>query len=120
MTGQEYKAYCLDIMEKEKEALNQFVETTDMSQKSLQLKHMQIKFRAYQNILSYNMTRESAYREKNKVPRDQGEIPLEPEFFEPSYFDFIRQDDLNNPISVLSEAYNILINRISYAHNVTP
>lgn len=120
MTGEEYKAYCLDIMEREKEALALFVKTNHMSNKSLQIKDMQITFRAHENILSYNMTRESAYREKNKVPRDQREIPLEPEFFESSYFDFIRQDDLNNPISVLSETYNILINRISYAHNVTP
>lgn len=120
MTGQEYKAYCLDIMDKEKDALNRFVESTGMSQKSLQLKHMQIAFRAYQNILSYNMTRESAYREKNSVPRDQREIPLEAEVFEPAYYDFIRQADLNNPISVLSEAYNILINRISYSPSVTP
>lgn len=120
MTGEEYKAYCLDIMAQEQEGLGKYLQAQHMSQKSLQLKDMQIKYRAYQNILSYNMNKESAYRMKNKIPRDQREIPIQPEIFAPAYYDFIDLDELNDPISLVSEAYNVLINRISYAESMRP
>lgn len=120
MTGKEYKAYCLDLMAQEKEALDKYLQARHMSQKSIQLKSMQIEYRAYENILSYNMNKESAYRRKNKIPRDQREIPIEPEIFAPAYYDFIDIDDLNNPISILSDAYDIVINRVSYAEGVKP
>ncbi len=120
MTGEEYKAYCLDIIGKEKEALDRYLQERHMGQKSLQLKNMQMEYRAFQNILSYNMIKESVYRRKNEIPSNQNEIPLKPEIFAPAYFDFIHLDDLNDPISILSDAYDVLINRISYAESMRP
>jgi thiol-disulfide isomerase/thioredoxin len=121
MDGKEYKAYCLDIMEKEKEVLAQYAGMHQISKKALQIKNFQIDYRAYGQILSYNMFKSSAYRKVNKVPREQREIPLKPENFEPDFYDFIITDDLNNPISIVSgSAYNILINRIRFSESVRP
>lgn len=120
MTGEEYKAYCLDILNKEKEALDMFLQTGHLSQKSLQLNEMQIEQRAYQNILSYNMLKASVYRRKNEIPNHQQEIPLEPGIFDPSYYDFINIAELDNPVSLISNEYPILINRIGFAESIKP
>ncbi|MFY0715355.1 TlpA family protein disulfide reductase [Seonamhaeicola sp. NFXS20] len=121
MTGNDFKTYCLDIMNQELNALDQYVQNNPVSKKALQIKNMQIPYRAYENILSFNRMKSSAYRKKHKVPREQREIPLQSETFEPSYYDFINADDLNNPISLISGgAYNSLINRIRFSESVLP
>jgi hypothetical protein len=72
-------------MEKEKEVLAQYAGMHQISKKALQIKNFQIDYRAYGQILSYNMFKSSAYRKVNKVPREQREIPLKPENFEPDF-----------------------------------
>lgn len=119
MSGNDYKTYCLSVMEKEQEALSQFAQNNQLSKKALQIKKMQIPYRVYENILSYNATKNYAYRRKHKIPREQREIPLEAEVFEPEYYDFINADDLNNPISLVAGgAYNSLINRIRFSESI--
>lgn len=120
MTAEEYKAYCLEIMDREKEALDRFLEANRVCKKALRIKNMHIRHRAFHNILSINFSRESAYRQKHKIPRDQRDIPLDPVSVEPEYFDFINPDDLNNPISLVSGEYDVLVNRICYAEDVRP
>ena len=121
MTGEEYKVYCEGIELKEQNDLNDFIKENTICKKAIQIKRMQIPFRVSQNILSYNMSRASAYRIKNKVPRDQREIPLEKEKFEPEFYDFIDSDQLNNPLSVLAGSdYYYLINRVKFAEEVRP
>jgi thiol-disulfide isomerase/thioredoxin len=119
MTGNDFKTYCLDIMNQELKALDHYIQNNQVSKKAVQIKNMQIPYRAYENILSYNRMKSSAYRKKHKIPREQREIPLQYETFEPSYYDFINADDLNNPISLISGgAYNSLINRIRFSESV--
>lgn len=119
MNGNDYKTYCLDIKDKEQAALSHFLQNNQISKKALQIKKMQIPYRAYENILSYNSTKSYAYRKKHKIPREQRDIPLEAEVFEPEYYDFITADDLNNLISLVSGgAYNSLINRIRFSESV--
>ncbi len=121
MSGEEFKSYCLDIMQKEQKALTEYVQTNNPSKKALQIKALQIPYDTYQNILSYNMMKSSAYRRKHKIPREQREIPLEPESFEPDYYSFMNNDELNNPLSLVSGgAYNTLINRVRFNENVRP
>jgi thiol-disulfide isomerase/thioredoxin len=121
MNGNDYKTYCLDVMEKEQDALSQIIQKNQVSKKALQIKEMQIPYSAYSNILSYNLTKSSAYRKKHKVPNEQREIPLETEIFEPAYYDFINPADLNNPISLVSgSAYNTLINRLRFSVSILP
>jgi thiol-disulfide isomerase/thioredoxin len=119
MNGNDYKTYCLEILEKEQTALNEYEQNNQVSKKALQIKKMQIPYRAHKNILSYNSSKSYAYREKHKIPRDQREIPLEAEVFQPEYYSFINASDLNNPISLVAGgAYNTLINRISFSESV--
>jgi thiol-disulfide isomerase/thioredoxin len=121
MTADEYKAYCLEIMEIEQKDFQDFTENNLVCKKAQQIKKLQIPYEMYQNILSFNQSRKSAYRKKNNVSREQREIPLAPEILKPDFFDFINADDLNNPISLATGgAYNHLINRIRFSENIRP
>lgn len=121
MSGDEFKSYCLDIMQKEQNALVEFANINHVSKKAMQIKAMQIPYRNYENILSYNNMRSNAYRQKHKIPREQREIPLESETFEPGFYNFINADELNNPLSLVSgSAYNSLINRIRFNESIRP
>ncbi len=119
MSPGDFKSYFIDIKKRELEQVNEFAQVHAVSKKALQIKKMQISFSAGQNMLSYNMRREGAYRNKHKVPREQREIPLERVKLEKEYYDFINPDELNNPVSVVAGGdYYILINRVKYAEPV--
>lgn len=121
MSAEEYKAWNLEIADREKQAVEELNQSKPLSKKALQIKQMQIDFGTQQNILSYNMNRESAYRTKNNIPCDQREIPLERVELKPEFYDFINSEDLNNPLSLFSGGeYNSLINRIRFADLVYP
>jgi hypothetical protein len=121
MSAEEYKAWNLEIANKEKQAVEELSHSKPLSKKSLQIKQMQIDFTAKQNILSYNMHRESAYRQKNNVPRDQREIPLKREELPVEFYNFINPEEINNPLSLIAGGdYYILINRMKYADPIFP
>ncbi len=121
MSPEEYKLYCMDIMNRELEAVDEHVKSNAVRKKALQMKKMQISFTAGRNILSYNMNRQSAYRVKHKVPRDQREIPLEREELSKEFYNFLDPDELNNPLSVVAGGdYYFLINRVKYADPLRP
>jgi len=121
MTAEDYKAYLLSIMEREQKALSTYAENHVISRKALQIKQMQIEYRTYTEILSFNFIKEYAYRQKHDIPRQQREIPLEKEELSPEYYDFVHADDLNNPFSILTGGtYSTYINRIMFADVVRP
>jgi len=121
MTPAEYKAYILDIENSENQALKEFTKNNSVSKKAIQIKQMQIAFNTQQNILSYNRNRESAYRIKNNIPRDQREIPLERIELTPEFYDFINPNQLNDQLSVLTGGdYFFLLNRAKYADPIRP
>lgn len=121
MSAEEYKAWNLEIADREKQAVEEFRQSNPISQKALQIKQMQIDFTAKQNILSYDMYRESAYRQKNNVPRDQREIPLKREELPVEFYNFINPEEINNPLSLIAGGdYFFLINRMKYADPIFP
>jgi thiol-disulfide isomerase/thioredoxin len=121
MSAEEYKAWNLEIADREKKAVEELRQKSPLSKKGLQIKQMQIDFTAKQNILSYNMNREGAYRQKNNIPRDQREIPLKREELPVEFYNFINPEEINNPMSLIAGGdYYILINRLKYADPVSP
>ena len=121
MSAEEYKAWNLEIANKEKQAVEELRQKSPLSKKGLQIKQMQIDFTTKQNILSYNMQREGAYRQKNNVPRDQREIPLKMEELPVEFYNFINPEEINNPLSLIAGGdYYFLINRMKYADPVFP
>ncbi len=121
ISPKDYKAYYLDIKNKELEALNEYAQSHAVSKKALQIKKMQISFNASQNILSFNMNRETAYRRKHQIPQDQYEIPLEKAELSKDFYNFINPDELNYPLSVVAgNDYYYLINRIKFSDIINP
>ncbi len=121
MSAEQYKAWNLEIAEREKKAVAELSQSKPLSKKALQIKQMQIDFTAQQNILSYNMNREGIYRQKNNVPRDQREIPLKREELPVEFYNFINPEELNNSLSLIAGGdYYFLINRIKYADPIFP
>nr|MBP6411213.1 TlpA family protein disulfide reductase [Pseudarcicella sp.] len=119
MNGNEYKNYCLDILEKEQNTVNQLLLNNKISKKALQIQKMDMQYNAFENILSFNRTKISAYRKKNNIPKEQKEIPIKEEEFLPEYYSFLKAKDLNNPISlVTTSAYYFVINRIRFHNSV--
>lgn len=116
MDANQYKTYCMDIMHREQEMLQKYTTTHPICKKAVTIKQLQIPYRAYETILSFNSNKEYAYRQKNNIPREQREVPLKRETFQPEYYSFIPVSDLNNPISLVTgSAYKSLINRIQYS-----
>jgi thiol-disulfide isomerase/thioredoxin len=121
MSAEEYKAWILEIANKEKQAVEELSQSKPLSKQALQIKQMKIDFTAKQNILSYNMDRESAYRQKNNIPSDQREIPLKSEELPVEFYDFIVPEEINNPLSTIAGGdYYFLINSLKFADPVYP
>lgn len=119
MSPEEYKAYNLEIKQKEQEAVAEYIQNNPVCKKAKQLKNMQITYRNAQNILSYNMNRTSAYRRKHKVPRDQRDIPLERVELEKEFFDFITPEEINNPLAITTGGdYYFFMNRLMFSDEV--
>lgn len=111
-----YKKDCLEIKDKQMQALNTMAQKYFISQKALQIKKLDIEFMAYQQMLSYEMFRESDKRSKsqpeNKTAQDDK--------LEVSYYDFITPSILNNQLGVISSNYSSFINYLMYAKILRP
>jgi len=118
MDGYQFKTYCLDNMHKEHTMLKKFIATNPICKKALIIKEFEVQHRTYENIVSFNLTKQAMYFNK-KRPHEQEETPLKSESFPPEYYNFINPSYLNNPISLVSgAAYLFLINRIQYSNCV--
>jgi thiol-disulfide isomerase/thioredoxin len=121
MSAEEYKAWNLEIADREKKAVEELSQSKPLNKKALQIKQMQIDYSAQQYILSYNMQREGTYRQKNNVPREQREIPLKREELPVEFYNFINPEKINNPLSLIAGGdYYFLINRMKYADSIFP
>ncbi|MBV5281573.1 MAG: thioredoxin family protein [Paludibacter sp.] len=114
MTPAQYKTYCLNCGKKDINALDSIMATNTISTKAYQVMKLELKYGAEENIMSYDMNWESAYCEKNKIPRSQKTLPVKSDSLTADYFDFISNESANNPFAVLSSGYNSYINRLKY------
>lgn len=114
-----FKKACLEIKDKQMQALNELDKKQLISQKALQIKKLDIEFLAFQNILSYEMYREDF--ERSKLPVNEQSKPYQPNFkLDKVYYDFITPSILNNETAVLSSGYYIFINRLKFAKILRP
>jgi len=115
MSREDFKKVCLEIKDKQLQALNAISKKQFISQKALQIIKMDIEFISYERILSYEMNREDAERSKlfkiGQVDENAQDFKLDK-----SYYDFITPSILNNEIGVLSNNYYFFINRLRFAN----
>jgi hypothetical protein len=69
-----------------------------------------------QELLSYEMNFNHAYRREHDIPFTQRELPIEIENPPHEYYDFLTKDFVNNPLAVMTNAYHSFINRFMYSN----
>lgn len=111
---QDYKTACLLVKEKELQALNAFAKKQLISQKAFQIKKLEIEFGALEQMLSYDMYRESSKGNKSSKTTQPENKPIQDYKLEVSYYDFITEPILNNQIAVVNYAYGSFINRLRF------
>jgi len=111
---EQYKSWCQDLQQKDSEALASFALTHSLSAKAVQVKQMELDYRWETNKMSYSMNFESAYRQKNKIPQTQRELPIERVKLDSTYYSFLTNELINNPLAVLVSDYYFFLNRIMF------
>jgi thiol-disulfide isomerase/thioredoxin len=111
---EEYKDWCEDLKQRDYDELAKYGQKYPLSAKAKQLKGLEFDYRNAEKLMSYNMNMVSAWRQKNKIPRDQREIDFQPEKPDSSYYDFLTNDFADNPLAVMTSEYYFFINRLKY------
>jgi len=114
MSPTQYKAYCEKYKTKDMNALDSIMKTNTISTKAYQIMKMEFEYESASNKMFYDYYWESAYREKNKIPRTQKSIPIKSDSLTAEYFDFLNNEAINNQLAVVSSGYNSYINRLKY------
>jgi len=114
MSSAQYKAYNEICKTKDLSLLDSIMKTNTISAKAYQVKKMEFEYESASNKMFYDYYWESAYREKNKIPRTQRTIPVKSDSLTAQYFDFINNESVNNPLAVLSSSYDNYLNRLKY------
>jgi thiol-disulfide isomerase/thioredoxin len=114
MSPAQYKSYNEICKTKDLTVLDSIMKTNTISAKAYQVMNMHFEYESASNKMFYDYYWESAYREKNKIPRTQRTIPIKSDSLTAEYFDFINNESVNNPLAVVSPSYNSYINRLKY------
>ena len=114
LSPEDYKAYIQDLQQKDIASVDEFAKVHSISAKAIQIKKVELIYRYSSYKTEYASNAESAYRQKNKIPQTQREIPFKPVKPDSSYYTFLNNDLVNNPLAVLSSDYYFFINRIKY------
>jgi thiol-disulfide isomerase/thioredoxin len=115
MTPLDYKAFCNKQYEESILQLNDFEKKYGLQPKVRQIKELDLAYRRAENLLSYQMHFEQAYRQKHEVPRSQRELPTEIETPPHGYYDFLTNDFVNNPLAVIADSHQSFVNRLIYS-----
>lgn len=114
MTPAQFRLYCENSQIHDLNKLREFSKTNNICEKANLLQSMTLNYRSAEQILSYKMNFESAYRVKNKIPNTQREIPVKAAIPDSSYYSFLTTDFVNDPLGVMISEYYFLINRLKY------
>jgi len=114
MSAEQYKAFCKEAETKDVNTLDSIMKNTKISAKAYQIMKLGFAYQSMSNMMSYDMNFESAYRDKNKIPRTQRKLDMKMDSLTAEYFDFLKPEIANNQLAVIAPGYNSFINRLMY------
>lgn len=114
-TPEQYLLFCENSFIKDQNKLKEYAEKSHLSVKAYKLLDLQQKYRFAINALSYQTYFTGAYRTKNKIPNTQREIPVKPATPDKSYYSFLTNELVNDPLGVITSEYYFVINRLKYS-----
>ena len=109
-----YEAYCFGFAEKGLQELDRLKNAGEINAQAYQIKKFDIEYNAMSNAMEYDWNYESAYREKNKIPRSQRDLGIEIEKPEAAYYDFITPEIIENSLAVISNNFDTFYNRLKF------
>ena len=113
-TPEQYKVWCQELQRKDQQALADFGKTHSLSAKAVQVKRLNIDYMYSSFIFEYGWNVKAAWRKKNNIPQDQREISFKPTKPDSSYYSFLTNELVNNPLAVLTSDYSSFINRLKF------
>ena len=110
-----YKVYCQNVANKKQETLESLRKSNAIGAKAYQIGKLEIEYNAIAQMMNYQRDKETAFRLKNKIPNNQGEIGLKRDTLTADYYDFLTDDVINDPLAVIStHSYQGVLNRLQF------
>ncbi len=114
-TPEEYKTWCMEGLKKDLDPLNKAQAKLNIGAKAVQIEKLTLELLHYTDLLKYAYNFESAYRQKNKIPNTQRELPIELTKPDSTYYSFLTNEIVNNPLGLLTTDYGYLLNWLKYS-----
>ncbi len=114
MSLSDFRVYCDSLKQVELQDYNNYAGQVNLSAKARQVRMMDMKYMYLSKYLEYPWIYENAYRRKHEIPRSERTILTEIDQPGVDFFDFLTDETVNNPFSVISFGYNVFVNRIKY------
>lgn len=118
MSAEEYKKNCLVYMQQDLVEFQNYRDKYPFSKKALSKFQRDLTFRTYSNILYFNWYKEDKYIEWKKEQGNQSEKSFVKEQLSSEYFSFLKDEELNNPLSLLSNGYSSVLNSMFFSDTV--
>lgn len=112
MKPDSFKNSILDLWKKDQNRIDSTLDAGMIGEKAWQVFKSDIDYTHAGNLMSYKMSFESAYRQKNKIPNTTRGYQSNPDTVTADYYNFITDQLTNNPLSVLSNRYMGFLNRL--------
>lgn len=114
MTPSMYKEYCRKLEKKDLNSLDSITKKDNIGAKACQVKKLDIIYKYAANMMEYRWYFVNAYRKKHNIPLTQRTIPVKIDSLTESYYDFLTNRMVNDPVAPLSSNYYSFINRLMY------
>ena len=104
-TPEQYKDYLSKIGARQLSAIDSVATTAGMDKRSYQLVKRYVQYQLAGYLLSYNYTRQNAYRTKNKLPFNDRNPVIPNVKLDVSYYNFLKEIKYNDPTAMSSFWY---------------
>lgn len=111
-TSADYKTYCQSSFKRDLDRLDSIYKTNSIGAKAYQVRKLDLEYTYMYFTMDYESNYEMAYKEKNNIPRNQNTLNIKSDSLSASYYDFITNENANNPLGILCFGYLPFIQRL--------
>jgi thiol-disulfide isomerase/thioredoxin len=114
MTEDEYLNYIKTVAENERKALAQIQKESNLDEKTMQIRNLDIDFRLAQNAFQFNQNRRINWFYSNQKLKENERLPFVPAQTDISNLDFLKNTPVNDKTALLSSEYFNLLSAIRF------
>ncbi|MFB6342247.1 TlpA family protein disulfide reductase [Saccharicrinis sp. FJH62] len=120
ITPEQYKVYIQNVRNKDLKKFETISKQYNTCLKANMVEKRDIDQSYLGRMIFYDNYYESAYREKNNIPRSQRQLNLDNLPLPAGYFDFLTDEILNDKFGPMTFEYYFFINRVMYCDLIPP